>query len=98
MNRPPDLTKSQLFLDDLWIDEQHKLTRLWHPADIYPEPVLRAEQPWEGTTIGVETVMKSGDHWKMYYTASHAMHGRPVFCVAESDDGMLWERTSLELV
>ena len=36
MNRPPDLTKSQLFLDDHWIDEQHKLTRLWHAADIYP--------------------------------------------------------------
>ena len=44
MNRTPELTRSQLFLDDLWIDEQHKVTRLWHPADIYPEPVLRAEK------------------------------------------------------
>ena len=98
MNRPPDLTKSQLFLDDLWIDEQHKLTRLWHAADIYPEPVLRAEKPWEGTSIQVATVMKTGDHWKMYYEAHHAMHSRPVCCLAESDDGMQWERPSLGLV
>ena len=61
MKRQADLTKSQLFLGDLWIDEQHKLTRLWHAADIYPKPVLVAEKPWEGTTIGVLTVMKSGD-------------------------------------
>ena len=98
MNKPTDLTKSQLFLDDLWIDEQHKLTRLWHPADIYPEPVLVAEKPWEGTFVRVATVMKTGDHWKMYYGARHAMHGRGVFCVAESEDGMQWERPTLGLV
>ena len=98
MTRESDLTKSQLFLDDLWIDEQHKLTRLWHPADIYPDPVLVAEKPWEGTTIQVATVLKTGDQWKMYYRAWHAMHGRPVVCVAESEDGMQWERPSLGLV
>ena len=48
MERLPDLTKSQLFLDDLWIDDQHKLTRLWHPADIYPEPLMLDGKPWEG--------------------------------------------------
>ena len=42
--------------------------------------------------------MKSGDRWKMYYGARHAQHGRPVFCVAESDDGMQLERPSLGLV
>ena len=98
MERKTDLTKSQLFLDDLWIDEQHKLTRLWHPADIYPEPVLIAEKPWEGTSVSVGTVMKTADHWKLYYTARHAMHGRSVHCVAESEDGMQWERPSLGLV
>ena len=98
MKRKADLTKSQLFLDDLWIDEQHKLTRLWHPADIYPEPVLRAEKPWEGTSVRVATVMKTGDYWKMYYEAHHTMHARPVCCVAESNDGMQWERPSLGLV
>ena len=98
MDRPSDLAKSQLFLDDLWIDEQHKLTRLWHPADIYPEPVLVAEKPWEGTSVSVATVMKTGDHWKMYYTARHVMRGWPIFCMAESEDGMQWERPDLGLV
>ena len=106
MNRPSDLTKSQLFLDDLWIDDQHKLTRLWHAADIYPEPVLRAEKPWEGMSVGVSAVMKSGDHWKMYYGASSPkrplrVNGKDVrnaLCVAESGDGLQWERPSLGLV
>ena len=62
MNQPLDLTKSQLFLDDLWIDEQHKLTRLWYAVDIYPEPVLRAEKPSEETSVSVFTVMKTADH------------------------------------
>lgn len=97
MKREADLTKSQLFLDELWIDEQHKLTRLWHPVDIYPEPVLRAEKPWEGTSVSVSAVMKNGAHWKMYYGARHAVHGR-VRCVAESEDGLQWERPSLGLV
>ena len=88
MKREADLIKSQLFLDNLWIDEQHKLARLRHPVDIYPEPVLRAEKPWEGTTIRVATVTRSGGHWKMYYGARYALHGRPVFCAAENDDGM----------
>ena len=51
MSRPPDLTKSQLFLDDTWIEDQAMLTRVWHAAEIYPEPVLRPETPWEGTTL-----------------------------------------------
>ena len=57
MKRESDLTKSQLFLDDLWIEEQHKLTRLWHPADIYPEPVLiaaaKAEEEDKATLTGL---------------------------------------------
>ena len=106
MDRLPDLTKSQLFLDDLWIDDQHKLTRLWHAADIYSEPVLRAEKPWEGMNVSVSLVMKSGDHWKMYYSTSspkrplrvNGMDVRNAQCVAESEDGMQWERPSLGLV
>ena len=73
-----------MFLDDLWIGEQHKLTRPRHPADVYPEPVLCAEKLWEETSVSVATVMKTDDHWKKYYGARHATHGRGVFW----EDGM----------
>ena len=88
MDRTPQLTRSQLFLDDLWIDEQHKLTRRWHPANIYPDPLTLDDRPWDGSA---ETVMRIGDRWRMYYGGSS-------FRVAESDDGIHWTRPSLGLV
>ena len=56
--REPDLTRSQLLLDDFWIEDQQRLTRQWHQADIFPEPVLRPKEPWEGTNV---TLYGSGD-------------------------------------
>ncbi len=90
MDPRPDLTKSQLFLDDSWIEDQQRLTRLWHKADIFPEPVLRPENPWEGNSVSVNgTVFKVGDRWRMYYKAPGSM------CVAESEDGLQWERPTV---
>ena len=90
-----DLTKSQLFLDDTWIDDQQMLTRLWHPAQLYPEPVLRPEAPWEGTSVtSHSTVLRVGDRWRMYYRTFAPDHGG-FLCVAESTDGLRWERPAL---
>ncbi len=92
MDRERDLTKSQLFLDDTWIEDQQRLTRLWHKADIFPEPVLRPEMPWEGIKLLMYgTVFRFGDTWRMYYATEK--HGEPsALCVAESSDGLRWER------
>ncbi len=91
----PDLAKSQLFLDDTWIEDQQRLTRLWHKADIFPEPVLRPEKPWEDTVVRLYgTVFKLDDRWRMYYVGGYyGKRDSPmVLCVAESDDGLHWER------
>ena len=95
MDRQPDLTKSQLFLDDTWIEDQQRLTRLWHKADTFPEPVLRPEMPWEETVVRLYgTVFKLEDRWRMYYVGGRYRGGDTgmVLCVAESDDGIHWER------
>src|SRR5688572_15588972 len=42
-----DLFQPQLFLDDYWIEDSAFVTRVWHQARKFPEPVLRAEHPWE---------------------------------------------------
>ncbi len=92
-----DLTKSQLFLDDTWIEDQAMLTRVWHAAEIYPEPVLRPETPWEGTTLSMYgTVLRMGDVWRMYYGTSNP-HEEPLVCVAESADGLHWTRPVLDI-
>lgn len=92
-----DLTKSQLFLDDTWIDDQTMLTRLWHQAEIFPEPVMRPEFPWEGTGLAMfGTVMKLEDGWRMYYTTVPGA-GCGAMCVAQSDDGFHWTRPVLNM-
>ena len=92
MTTEPDLTKSQLFLDDTWIEDQQMLTRLWHKGDIYPEPVLTPQMPWEGQTLVMYgTVMRLGDTWRMYYTSGlHAY-----LCIVESEDGFNWRRPTV---
>ena len=95
MSRQPDLTKSQLFLDDTWVEYQQRLQRLWHKADIFPEPVLRPEKPWEGTDVLLYgTVFKLGETWRMYYSVRKPGES-PVMCLAESNDGLQWHRPVL---
>jgi len=95
VDREPDLTKSQLFLDDTWIEEQSMLTRIWHKPHLYPEPVMRAEKPWEGTNLAFYgTVLRIGEAWRMYYTTS-CPDFRAAMCVADSDDGFHWTRPEL---
>lgn len=87
-----DLTKSQLFLDDTWVDDAQRLVRLWHKARIYPEPVLRPEKPWEDRQVCMHgAVFTLGKEWRMYYVAYNPPEPEMV-CVALSEDGVHWDR------
>ncbi len=96
MERERDLTKSQLFLDDMWIEDQQRLQRRWYQADIFPESVLRPEKPWEGTEIIRPSVFKYKDLFRAYYQA--VSHFGSYYCVAESEDGFVWERPDVGAV
>ena len=93
-----DLRRSQLFLDDTWIEESSRLQRVWSTAEIVPEPVLRPEASWEGIQITLfGSVFRLGSQWRMYYLT----YNRPepvLFCMATSNDGLQWERPNLGLV
>ena len=92
MSEQADLTQSQLFLDDTWIAAQRRLQRCWYPAEVHPEPVLRPEEPWEGTVLVLYgTVLQVGDTYRMYY-ATYNPPRQSLVCVAESDDGLRWRR------
>ncbi len=100
MARQRDLTKSQLFLDDTWVEDAQRMVRLWHKADIFPEPVLRPEKPWEGAEVLLYgTVFRLGNKWRMYYIGrSGGWPAVSVLCVAESDDGLRWHRPVVGVV
>lgn len=92
MGKKADLSRSQLFLDDIWIEDAQRLTRVWHKALIYPEPVLWPEMPWEGhQVIMFGSVFKLGETWRMYYGTFNPPEPQ-VVCLAESEDGLHWHR------
>ncbi len=93
-----DLRKSQLFLDDTWIEETYRLERSWESAEIFPEPMVKPETPWEGYQIVISggSVHRVGNEWRLYYMT----YNRPDpmrLCMAVSRDGMRWERPKLGL-
>ena len=98
MQTQPDLTKSQLFLDDTWVADQRRLQRRWYPAEVYPEPLLRPDMPWEGTDlIFYGTVFRLDGLYRMYYSTFNP--GQPsLVCVAESEDGLRWHRPTVGTV
>ncbi len=90
-----DLYQSQLFLDDTWIESASRLERVWEAAELFPEPVLRPEAPWEGRQVVLYgSVFRLAGEWRMYYMT----YNPPLpswYCLATSRDGIRWERPNL---
>ncbi len=93
-----DLTQSQLFLDDTWIAESLRLERVWEDAEVFPEPVLIPDRPWEGWQVVMfGSVFRLQDQWRMYYM-TYNLPKPSNFCLAFSDDGLHWKKPELGLV
>ena len=103
-------TRSQLFVDDYLIAASEGLGTTLHPMTKHPEPILRAEAPWErpevGGLWGIPNVLYDPDEglYKLWYVSMGTYPARggqkePVYqCYATSRDGIHWERPSLGLV
>ena len=97
-----DVRQAQLFIDDEIIEHQTLLERILHqPARPRGNPVLCPEKPWEGESIafcaGVYRVSETGGY-RMWYATSGVLLGgyTHCICVAESDDGVSWQRPELD--
>lgn len=91
--------KREIFADHYLI-EKFKGTQmvLHHPVD--EGIVLRFDNPWEGPFCGYCTVIKDGDRFRVYYRGNPGgKDGTNVetTCVAESGDGIRWEKPNLKL-
>jgi len=85
----------ELFVDDYLVKEMKGLSlRLHSPTP--EETVIQFDRPWEGPYSAYVTVMKNGDHFRMYYRGS-GEGGWEVTCYAESRDGIEWTRPNLGL-
>lgn len=88
-------TRLELFIDDYLIEQMKGVSfELHHP--IPQGTVFTFDAPWEGDTSAYVTIFRDGDKYKMYYRGSNGENGHPeVACVAESTDGIHWERPKL---
>lgn len=94
----------QLFVDDFLI-ERTTLRRIHHRPAIRPEPVLKADRPWElGETAAASptaAVFSDAVIWddaervfKMWYMGGYT----GVTCYATSPDGIHWTKPRLDVV
>ena len=90
------------FLDTRQVMDMKGVVQEVHSAEIYPEPVLVGDQPWE--KIGVTlygSVIYDGKKFRMWYEpAPGAFTKYPFWSVgyAESKDGIHWRKPNLGIV
>jgi len=90
-----DLHQAQLFIDDTWIADCTKVGRVFHQPRKFPDPVLRADRPWERWAPCLfGTVLKRGDLFQMWYL-TWTRDSLCKVCYAESVDGITWEKPDL---
>lgn len=93
-------SRLQLFVDDHLIEKLDRCELKLHEP-VLAGTALKLDAPWEGSFCGYFTVLKDGGTYRMYY------RGRPdlgadgtrgeVTCMAESKDGISWNKPKLGL-
>ena len=97
-------SRKQLFIDRRFFDRASGIELQMNPPYQSPEPVLRADRPWEAQGIGgYNTVLRQGeDHFRLWYGAQMKsglpQEGAGRLCYAESEDGISWRKPDLGLV
>lgn len=98
-------TRLELFTDEFLIESLTGGARQELHRPELKEISITCDLPWEGNDVNYVTVFQDDDIYRMYYRGNHfdyrdggydAPH-RPVYCYAESDDGIHWHKPNLEL-
>jgi hypothetical protein len=91
-------TRRELFVDNLLIDRLTDLTVQSHeprPAGVAVRYDLPHEDP---LACFYTTVLKDGEHFRMYYRGARPAEHHSMTCYAESKDGIVWVKPELGLV
>ena len=102
-----------LFVDDTGIASHHGVVRTLHAARTRAEPVLVADQPWEGQrvyTYGSVLFDPPGRQFRLWYMSRSQPEtgplpspglrdgGTDITLYATSDDGVRWDKPTLGLL
>lgn len=90
----------RLFADDHHVADRENVTRAYHAFEKHPgNPLLTADQPWEGDTVyvyGTVLPAETGGGYRMWYHAWADGEYRMLY--ATSEDGLRWEKPVLNQV
>lgn len=87
-------SRRELFVDHLLIDQMQEARLHLHR----PQPrevVLRHDRPWEGPFSLYHTIIRDGDRCLLFYRGWQVPEDPAVYCLAESTDGIHFERPDL---
>ena len=92
--------KREIFVDNHLIDRLEGIRIVKHtPHD--EGPVLYFDKSWEGIFCGYCTIIKDGGRFRLYYrglpTAGKDGTNEETTCIAESEDGIQWQKPELGL-
>ncbi len=97
----PDL---HLFIDDEEVAKAENLRRVLNRPKKRPDPVLAADRPWEGERAQAwgSVILEPDGRLRMWYFAFNSERkanelDRGGYCLAESTDGVKWEKPELGL-
>jgi len=83
---------------DMHLAEKAENVRLQMHKPVRRNVVMECDRAWEGT-VGYLAVQKVGEKYRLYYRSSgEAVSKNALFCVAESTDGIRFERPDLHMV
>ena len=97
--------RAELLVDDVLIESTEQLERNFHPARKRPEPVIKAEAPWEIFPLGEMGIFGAGGViydetdklWKAWLqVGEHAT--KPGCGYYTSEDSIQWERPNLGII
>jgi len=97
-------SRKQFFIDHRFFGRADKITLSINPPRQSPEPIMRADRPWEAQGIGAyNTVIREDEnHFRLWYAAQMIsglpQEGAVRLCYAESEDGIIWHKPDLNLV
>ena len=96
--------RRELFVDDFLVGSTDGLRRTWHEP-VPREIAIEHDAAWEGPASGYHSVVEDGGRYRIYYrggpltrSGKEYKFDHPVFCMAESDDGLVWKKPNLGLV
>jgi hypothetical protein len=97
--RPADVldigSRLEFFADGKLIEKLTDARLELHPP-VAREVVFRFDAPWEGGQSGYASLFKDGDRYRLYYRGGGDLV-REYTCLAESRDGVNWDRPKLGL-